>query len=53
MSYNVVAMRALASFWEGVFEAFTFFLLFTIIGMVLGAIGGFFGAAFAARDRGE
>lgn len=41
------------TFWEGVFEAFTFFLLFTITGMVLGAIGGFFGAAFAARVRGE
>jgi hypothetical protein len=41
------------TFLESVFEVFEFLVLFTLVGLILGAIGGFFGAAFAARARGE
>lgn len=38
---------------EGLFEVFEFLLLFTIIGLILGAIGGLLSAAISARMRGE
>lgn len=40
------------TFLEGLFEAFAFLVLFTLVGLALGAIGGFLGAAAAARARG-
>lgn len=43
------------TFWEGVIEAFGFLLLFAIVGLVLGAIGGLSGAAIGhlIRSRGK
>jgi hypothetical protein len=40
------------TFVESIFEVLEFLVLFTIVGLALGAIGGFFGAFIGGRARG-